>query len=760
MEKRMKHRFRKVMIYFTVLSVLLTGTLWSVPANALGLFDLSSGIISKPVNEYTAEIAPGVLEKHYSYEDLDGKITEAFVVEVDMKNPYVSVEAGTPNDGSEFAMQSVRKQAEYVSVNNHNVVAAVNCDYFNMATGEPFGIIYKDGQPVKTQNFPDWRFFGITKDGKAVIGDPAYLESTKNDLKEALGGQAILVKDGRPYELPVFNPGRNPRTAVGIKADGNVFFITVDGRQASYSNGVTAASLAQLMIDLGAVTALDLDGGGSTTFVSRKPGNSLLQVVNSPSDGAERNVANSWLIVSTAKPDHIFDSAFIEPNDNLYTPGSIIQFTAKGMDKTLSYAPLPTSGLSWELSDYSFGTINDNGRFVSSGRRGELQVILKYKGKEVGSAWIGIQNPDEFKFENSQLTICSGQVRTLNITGKYNKKQINIKPDDLIWQVPEALGTLDEKGQFHASQNPVSGTITATLKGSSLSAKLDVSVGQLPQTITGFENGLDNWVTSTVGRGERSSIKSASSANEPVRFGNKSLKIDFDFTAAQTASTLGVYSGPGIGVPIPGNPTALGMWVYATPESNGYWLRAAVNDSSGNSAMLNLTQGNSGINWTGWKYIEAPIPSGLTGTIYMHPDQAVRIMSTNSGVTGPMTKGSIYIDDIRAVYGVEDEDLKAPIIESINVDGKTYSTSTVDIFACVNDNEKDLYKTGINWDKVKIFVDNTDYTKSKGHFAYDMDGYISLTGLSWSKGTHKVTISAQDNSGNETIKTAAFKIQY
>ena len=56
--------------------------------------------------------------------------------------------------------------------------------------------------------------------------------------------------------------------------------------------------LAQLMIDLGAVNALNLDGGGSSTFTTRELGGDTLEIDNQPSDRSERSVANSWLIVS------------------------------------------------------------------------------------------------------------------------------------------------------------------------------------------------------------------------------------------------------------------------------------------------------------------------------------------------------------------------------------------------------------------------------------------------------------------------------
>jgi len=76
----------------------------------------------------------------------------------------------------------------------------------------------------------------------------------------------------------VFALARHPRTAVGARADGTLLFVTVDGRDAERSVGMSLPELTGLMLELGAVAAANLDGGGSTTMVVRD------RVVNSPSD--------------------------------------------------------------------------------------------------------------------------------------------------------------------------------------------------------------------------------------------------------------------------------------------------------------------------------------------------------------------------------------------------------------------------------------------------------------------------------------------
>ena len=85
--------------------------------------------------------------------------------------------------------------------------------------------------------------------------------------------------------------GRHPRTAFAVTAEGRFLFVTLDGRL-STSAGMTLAELANELLSMGAVEAINLDGGGSTTIVV----NGVIR--NTPSDGRERPVSDAILIFS------------------------------------------------------------------------------------------------------------------------------------------------------------------------------------------------------------------------------------------------------------------------------------------------------------------------------------------------------------------------------------------------------------------------------------------------------------------------------
>jgi exopolysaccharide biosynthesis protein len=141
------------------------------------------------------------------------------------------------------------------------------------------------------ENLPEGAAVEIKTDLRA---DPPYPFAPEF----VVGAGPHLIRSGRIVagEEEVFPEGfygqRHPRTAIGIKADGMVILVTVDGRQPKTSVGMTIPELAALMAELGSVEAINLDGGGSTTMAIGD------RVVNSPSDPTgERPVSDALLVL-------------------------------------------------------------------------------------------------------------------------------------------------------------------------------------------------------------------------------------------------------------------------------------------------------------------------------------------------------------------------------------------------------------------------------------------------------------------------------
>ena len=112
----------------------------------------------------------------------------------------------------------------------------------------------------------------------------------------AISGDRPLL--GNSVRTVVNNSIAHPRTAVGIDADGRkLYILVVDGRSAT-SRGYTMVELADFMTALGAENAINLDGGGSSAMYTRN-GTGAMGIVNEPSDGGERKVANAFGLIYT-----------------------------------------------------------------------------------------------------------------------------------------------------------------------------------------------------------------------------------------------------------------------------------------------------------------------------------------------------------------------------------------------------------------------------------------------------------------------------
>jgi hypothetical protein len=139
-------------------------------------------------------------------------------------------------------------------------------------------------------------------------------------VTQSIGGFPVLVRDGRRAFTDAatsFVRGRHPRTVVGWNSAGETYLVTIDGRQAGWALGMSLAEAADFMIALGAVEALNLDGGGSTTFVRnsavanrpsdrlvRRDGRTIVVPYVQPGDvvlnNVERSVANALAVVPAA----------------------------------------------------------------------------------------------------------------------------------------------------------------------------------------------------------------------------------------------------------------------------------------------------------------------------------------------------------------------------------------------------------------------------------------------------------------------------
>lgn len=262
----------------------------------------SDGYVGQYFSDSTYTLAPGVQALEMKILSSTGLAVKMFVLEVDLKEAHLTMKASSPNEeGKLKTKQQMTLQALAYDKSGSRVLAAVNGDFF-AKDGTPQGIYYRNGTCLKgTMTDNVCTFFAITKNKRAIIGSYDEYDSYKENIQEAVGGRVRLMTNGNV--LPQTVTALEPRTAIGVTDDNVVYILVADGRNFWYSNGMRYAEMGAVMKALGAKNAINLNGGGSSTFIIRKIAgfeDGRFAIRNWPYDngGVEREVANGLLVVT------------------------------------------------------------------------------------------------------------------------------------------------------------------------------------------------------------------------------------------------------------------------------------------------------------------------------------------------------------------------------------------------------------------------------------------------------------------------------
>lgn len=219
----------------------------------------------------------------------DGLFTTIHVLTVDPKEHAIMPVRAS---GKEFSRETAA-----TLVSRYGAAAAVNGGFWKL-DGHPAGILKIDrhwyGTPMKPRGAIGWSLssqqvlidrvltntpLNACPDGCEIevipMSDPIYTTAEEwKAMDYIVGGTPVLVREGNVIEdfspeqtLESFLTHRHPRTAVGIRENGEWVFVVVDGRLYQFFGGMTMKELAQFMLELGCIDALNLDGGSSSVMI-------------------------------------------------------------------------------------------------------------------------------------------------------------------------------------------------------------------------------------------------------------------------------------------------------------------------------------------------------------------------------------------------------------------------------------------------------------------------------------------------------------
>ena len=271
------------------------------------IVDGSNGYVAHVKSDRTYNLADGVDVLEMAFLADDGLAMQLFLFKIALSDKITLRTTLADEKDAVGTGQTIMKQLEAMRKNGRKVLGGTNADFFNTTTFIPYGVCWRDGVCVKSSfSREDCNVFVISTDNEAFCLTTEEYAQFKADgkIREAVCGRStLLLKNGEQLDqsgntMPVAN--MEPRTAIGVSQDGKeVYLMVVDGRNFYYSNGADLLDLMNLMSACGASDALNLDGGGSSTFIARDGAEGELKLLNWPTDqgGVMRKVATGLAIV-------------------------------------------------------------------------------------------------------------------------------------------------------------------------------------------------------------------------------------------------------------------------------------------------------------------------------------------------------------------------------------------------------------------------------------------------------------------------------
>lgn len=224
-----------------------------------------------------------------------------------------------PGNGPEPG--EVRRSTTRGFVDSVGAQIGINGDFFGFSepNTDVVHTAVSDGEGYSPHRFAGQSIFNVGADNVASVltaGGQSYNTAEGVPLYNAIGGNQRLVTDGvNTTPGGSYTTALNPHSALGVTHDGQVLFMTVDGRQGFYSGGMRTDEMADLLIEhFNAKDVINVDGGGSTTLVMDDTNDGLqnARVVNSPSDNAtpqlhgnERLNGNNFAVFAPSNPDYM-----------------------------------------------------------------------------------------------------------------------------------------------------------------------------------------------------------------------------------------------------------------------------------------------------------------------------------------------------------------------------------------------------------------------------------------------------------------------
>ena len=439
------------------------------------------------------------------------------IIEVDPSNPDVSIVPGyyqidkDLEDEANWSHKELTEMAKYYEENlGYNIVGGMNTDLY-YSTYSPRVLVYNGkwignaGENVATGGTAlgyTSSILYVFKDAEGNVScdvkafNKAEVDKYLADgiLLHAVGVSfGMVVKDGKLVNTTEKRGNDDAaRSMVGVKEDGTLVICMNDGRGANNSVGFSSYEEGEAMLALGCKWAANCDGGGSSTFLTKRVGEDTFTMRSVPCDGAQRPTAHGIFVASNVAPTGILNNVNIESNYDIFAPNTEYTFGAEAID-THGYSMEMPADAVWALSDESFGTIVD-GTFTSNGTKGDVEIQIVSGGAVVGSKTITVDDPEVFKLSATSTVMpysTEEKVRTISLPIVAMTGEANVYVDTNAVSVTlsnENAGILDGFKFTATSDTSIEG-VNVTVTYGDIELVYAIEFGKGSEVIYDFEDG-------------------------------------------------------------------------------------------------------------------------------------------------------------------------------------------------------------------------------------------------------------------------------
>lgn len=315
-------------------------------------------------------------------------------------------------------------------------------------------------QSLKTGDIVEMDNIILTAEGKQI-----YPYSTISGNPKNVGGGMTLDTEGERGDAS----GRHPRTCIGHSADGHrVIMMVIDGRS-SVSAGVTTSMLADVMRYAGADEAVNIDGGGSSTFYTE-----ALGVLNRTSDGTERAVGNAvFAVLEAPEDDVIAELQFVDwakqvPQCGLYTP-RIFAFNRYGLmidDNFKGYTLTCPEQLGIPINDGKSIEASGSGTHAVTAHYGDISVSIP----------VTVVEASDYGPRYPSVVLNSTRIWDAELVSTVNGESLPVAPTAFSWTSSDnSIVEVSAQGKVHGLANGTA-VITGTRGDQSVDIEVNVQI--------------------------------------------------------------------------------------------------------------------------------------------------------------------------------------------------------------------------------------------------------------------------------------------